>query len=205
MSLEVGDIVWMDKFRAGEAYPSQGGLVFEIEAGKGRRAGCFLFLGMVPEEKLEEFDPNEQMENMGWSFAEKEEPEVDPENERLADGCAGLAKLVQDIFARNLAAGWWSDLATGERKDRNVAEMLALVHSEVSEALEGWRKGLMDDHLPSRRMLEVELADVVVRVCDMAGGLGLDLAGALFEKVVYNGKREDHKRETRQKPGGKAI
>jgi len=101
--------------------------------------------------------------------------------------------------------GWWHDPKTGEKLIRPVPEMLCLIHSEVSEALEGFRKDLMDDHLTDRKMLEVELADAVIRIFDMAGGLDLDVAGALMEKLSYNDKRADHKPENRAKDGGKKI
>lgn len=101
------------------------------------------------------------------------------------------------------ASGWWTDLATGEAKDRNMGEMLCLVHSEVSEAMEGDRKSKMDEHLPHRSSLEVELADAVIRIFDIAGGCGLDLGGAIAEKIAYNCNRADHKLENRQKDDGK--
>ena len=43
--------------------------------------------------------------------------------------------------------GWWTDLETGLQKDRDPMELIALIHSELSEALEGVRKDLKDDHL----------------------------------------------------------
>lgn len=114
-----------------------------------------------------------------------------------------LRPVIGEIHRRNRAAGWWSDLLTGEPKERNVGELLCLVHSEISEAMEGHRKGLMDDKLPHRSMIEVELADAVIRIFDMAGGLNLDLAGALAEKLAYNAQRADHKIENRKAEGGK--
>lgn len=112
----------------------------------------------------------------------------------------GLAKAVH----RNNKK-WWIDLRTGEPLKRNVGEMLMLVVSEIAEAMEGHRKNLNDDHLPGRSMLEVELADAVIRVFDLAAGLGLDLGGAFAEKMAYNLSRKDHTIEARLAPGGKAY
>jgi len=98
---------------------------------------------------------------------------------------------------------WWVDLDTGQPITRNVGEMLCLIHSEISEALEGHRKGLMDDHLPTRSMIEVELADAMIRIFDMSAGLDLDLPGAFMEKMAYNQTRPDHQTLTRQQKHGK--
>lgn len=117
----------------------------------------------------------------------------------------GLTVLSQEIHRRNVVAGWWCDLATGKPKDRNVGELLCLVHSEVSEAMEGARKNLQDDHLPHRTMFEVELADTLIRIFDLAGAANLDLSGAVAEKLAYNAQRQDHKVETRAAVGGKAF
>lgn len=80
---------------------------------------------------------------------------------------------------------------------------VALMHSELSEALEGDRKDLQDEHLPHRKMVEVELADLIIRCFDTAASMGLDLGGAFVEKLQYNRDREDHKAENRAKAGGK--
>ena len=98
---------------------------------------------------------------------------------------------------------WWHDPETSEKLDRNKGEMLMLIVSEVAEAMEGERKGLMDTYLPHRRMAEVELADVLIRIFDYAGAFGYDLDGAVAEKLVYNANRADHKPENRLKEGGK--
>lgn len=109
--------------------------------------------------------------------------------------------IVKQIHKQNF--NWWVDIDTGEPVERNHAELIALIHSELSEALEADRKDLMDDKLPHRHGLEVELADAVIRIFDMAGGLNLDIAGAMAEKLKYNADRQDHKLEHRRKAGGK--
>ncbi len=118
---------------------------------------------------------------------------------------AAINALCADVHDRTTAAGWWTNLATGERLDRNVGELLCLVHSEISEAMEGHRKGQMDDKLPDRPMIEVELADAVIRIADLCGALGYDLGGAIDEKLAFNATREDHKLEVRRQAGGKAY
>lgn len=100
---------------------------------------------------------------------------------------------------------WWHDPKTGERLERNKGEMLMLMVSEIAEAMEGERKNLMDSHLPYRKAVEVELADLIIRVLDYAGAYGLDLDGAIAEKLVYNANREDHKPENRLKENGKRF
>lgn len=109
--------------------------------------------------------------------------------------------LVNDVHRTNKQ--WWTDLTTGEPIQRNVGEMLMLVVSELAEAMEGHRKSLMDDHLPRRAMLEVELADALIRLLDIAGGLKLNLGCAFVEKMEYNATRHDHTIEARRAEGGK--
>lgn len=134
-------------------------------------------------------------------------------NEAIETGCMDrpypddlemeVDMLVVACHSAARAGGWWHDLETGEPLKRNVGELLCLIHSEISEAMEGHRKGLMDDKLPNRPMIEVELADALIRIADLAGGLNLDLGGALAEKLAYNAQRADHKPENRKKEGGK--
>lgn len=102
-------------------------------------------------------------------------------------------------------AGWHTDLQTGELIERNKAEMICLIHSELSEAMEGERKNLMDDHLPNRTMAEVEMADAIIRIMDYCGRWGYDIGGAVVEKLKYNSERADHKLESRKSENGKKF
>ena len=147
---------------------------------------------------------------------------IDMTNPALASSLReAVAELVSLCHGLSLQTGWWNHPATGLdlrqiiRKPSCaleqllagalVAQKLVLAHSELSEAMEGDRKKLMDDKLPHRPMIEVELGDAVIRICDLAGALGLDLAGAIVEKLAYNQTRKDHKPEARASAGGKAY
>lgn len=100
-------------------------------------------------------------------------------------------------------AGWYCDPQTGEQVERNFGEVVALMHSELSEALEAHRKDLMDDKLPHRPGIEVEFADLIIRVLDTAGAMRLDVAGAVIEKNRFNRTRADHSLESRAAGGKK--
>ena len=74
-----------------------------------------------------------------------------------------INKLAKKIFDHNVEAGWWDNM------DRCLFQTLQLVSTELAEATEGERKDLMDDKLPHRKMGEVELADAMIRLLDLAG------------------------------------
>lgn len=86
-----------------------------------------------------------------------------------------------------------------------VSQKLLLTVTEIAEATEGARKDLMDDKLPHHKMITVELADAIIRACDLAGAMDLPLGQALVEKMAFNAVRPDHKPENRAAVGGKAF
>ena len=76
------------------------------------------------------------------------------------------------------AQGFWESDNTGEK--------IALMHSELSEALEADRKNLDAEHIPGFTGVEEELADAIIRILDFAGHHQLRLGEALSAKIAYN-------------------
>ncbi len=91
-----------------------------------------------------------------------------------------INELSTAIYAQNKAVGWWDD------PNRCTYQTLQLVSTEIAEATEGERKDLMDDHLPARKMGEVELADALIRVLDFGGRYGwpVDLRAAVPAEIT---------------------
>lgn len=78
----------------------------------------------------------------------------------------------------------------------NFAEKIALTHSELSEALEKHRntiaKGLLDqpdEHCPEFGGVEIELADTIIRIMDLAEEMNMNLGGAILAKMKFNSTR----------------
>lgn len=101
-----------------------------------------------------------------------------------ADLIEAVAPTVSDSVNAKL-----KDLASRLR-ERNDGEILALMHSELSEALEGHRHGNgPSEHIPEFSAIEEELADVVIRVMDYSQRRGFKTADAIIAKMHFNHSR----------------
>lgn len=156
----------------------------------------------------------DEMKNFGRSFRygtteRGEDLRVEIENLGYAElatlSMAGLRALQSLSWKINEAAGWHHDPRTGERIETDVPRSIALCHSELSEALESFRKSLPDDKLPDHPGIEVELCDLIIRTAELAHSLKLDLGATTIEKLAVNRSRTDHGTESRSAPGGKAF
>ncbi len=93
-------------------------------------------------------------------------------------------KVAKQIYKNAVEHGFWK----GEVND---GERMALIHAEISEALEALREGNPSSNkIMEFSNLEEELADAVIRIMDYAFGKDLDVAGAILAKIEYNKDRE---------------
>ena len=127
---------------------------------------------------------------------------------RIKDLCKKAHKAAVDkgFWSKKSPEGYWSTRIT-----RNISELLMLVVSELGEACEALRKGRRQDYKPVRLNVQLskpndtwkvfmrkvwlkdtfedELADAVIRICDLAESEGIDLEWQIKEKMKYNETR----------------
>lgn len=112
--------------------------------------------------------------------------------------------LIKEAHQTALEKGWWEG-------ERNIGMLIALMHSELSEALEDYRNGrgmtevyyeCKEDFCPYPNRpcpdecphgkpcgIPIELADCIIRIFDTCGKYGIDLEKAIEIKMAYNKTR----------------
>ena len=98
-----------------------------------------------------------------------------------------INELVERAYNNSVKHGFWEE-------KRNFGEVIALMHSELSEAFEEYRQGraVNDTYYENGNKpcgIPSELADVVIRIFDFCGGNDIDLEKIIQEKMEYNEKR----------------
>jgi NTP pyrophosphatase (non-canonical NTP hydrolase) len=109
-----------------------------------------------------------------------------------------LNDLARECHEMAVAKGWYEG-------GRDFPELIALLHSELSEALEEWRRGQRVRaiwHDPRHELentagnpmykpcgIPIEIADLIIRALDLCGYYGIDIDAAIAEKMAYNALR----------------
>jgi len=97
-----------------------------------------------------------------------------------------ITELVEAAHQNAINKGWYEE-------PRTCGELIALMHSELSEALEEYRhgRGYTETYYENEKPCGIpsELADAVIRIFDTCGYLGIDLEEAINEKMAYNATR----------------
>jgi NTP pyrophosphatase (non-canonical NTP hydrolase) len=117
----------------------------------------------------------------------------------------GFRTLQKELHKDSYDKGWWHDTEGNDLRNHpfTFPTKAMLIVTEVAEAIEGDRKGIADTHLPQYSMKAVELADVQIRLMDLAEAYDIDLLEVILAKRAYNKVREDHQPKNRSKKHGK--
>lgn len=99
----------------------------------------------------------------------------------------GINEVARQIHENAVEHGWWDE-------KRGFPEIIALIHSEVSEALEEYRNGRLPTEVYTGNGgkpegIPIELADVIIRIFDYCGYAGIDIDAAITQKHEFNKTR----------------
>ena len=99
----------------------------------------------------------------------------------------GINEFAKSVHENAVAHGWWDE-------ERSFGDIVALCHSELSEALEAYRSGedmLWIDHCNGEKPegMAVELCDCVIRIFDYLAKEGIDIEAVIASKHLYNATR----------------
>jgi len=117
------------------------------------------------------------------------------------DNAESMRAIALRCFETSKEHGWWEEFEGRDLTSAEVAMKLCLIHSEVSEALEDVRTGNMEVGLNTAGKPEgfpSELADIIIRVFDLCGFMGIDITKVVRQKMLYNHTRS-------YKHGGKKL
>ena len=94
-----------------------------------------------------------------------------------------VAQLQEKIHRTAVEHGWWD-------QDRSIGEVLILAVTELAQAMEAYRDGNpLSEKIDGYTKVEEELVDTIIRILDLAGGMGYDIENALRAKMAYNETR----------------
>lgn len=98
-----------------------------------------------------------------------------------------IKEIVERAYNNSKKHGFWEN-------ERNFGEIIALIHSEASEAFEEYRNGkpLNENYYEDNKKLcgvPSELADIIIRICDFCGANNIDIETAILDKMSYNETR----------------
>ena len=134
------------------------------------------------------YEPTQASQGTSPKFAQDAEAQAQMEALRreLAQNFSVLSPTINIAFNQLSSMIYFWMQKQGFWTSDNVGEKIALIHSELSEALEAHRKDLQSEHIPHLKGISEELADAVIRIFDLSAAMGIPLGDVLVQKMLFN-------------------